>query len=190
MVVALLGNAFAVSTPSTETTPSGLKYRVPPIVVLRLKLASLQPGQTQLALRKTALFEQVVFAGHWTLISNSVLAWTSCPLTRVSSKVPRMNLGKTRTLPGSADLFDHAATGPATPILSNPSNKLRIDFMFNAPLSLGQLIRDRLLESGGRVGHIRRRDRVADVGQRVRVVPELNKGEAAGDAEFLGLDED
>src|SRR5205823_9965100 len=47
--------------------------------------------------------------------------------------VPLMNLGKTRTLPGCSESFDHAATGVATPILNNTSNKLRGDVMFNAP---------------------------------------------------------
>src|SRR5438445_8552988 len=120
VVVALLGNAFAVSTPATTTTPSGLKYRVPPTVVSRSKLVSAQmglvdePGQTQWARSLTAWFApQVASLGHTTLISSSVLACAVCPVTNGSAYVPRMNLGKTRTLPGCSESFSHAATGAA-----------------------------------------------------------------------------
>src|SRR6266446_2746260 len=102
-VVALLGYAAGEITPAMLVTPSGLKYRVPLIVVTRSKLVSLQSGQTQWPLRKTfsnfpviGFLAQVVPLGQTTLISNSVLACTACSLT-ASTNVPRMNLWKTRT---------------------------------------------------------------------------------------------
>src|SRR2546421_12123079 len=135
VVLTLLGNTLAVTTPPMTVTPSGLKSRVPPTVVSRLKLVSVHPGQTQWARSLTAWFApHVAFLGHTTLICNSVIAWKACPLPCTSLIVPLMNLGKTSTLPGCSESFAHAAAGPATPILSNASHKTRIDFMSLPPL--------------------------------------------------------
>src|SRR5438309_1131803 len=128
MVVALLGNAFAVSTPAMLVTPSGLKYRVPPTVVSRSKLVSAQPGQIQWARSLTAWFSpQVAPGGHTTLISSSVMAWAGCRVTNTSLNVPLMNFGKTSTLPGTSESLPHvasgdrAATGAATATFNNTS---------------------------------------------------------------------
>src|SRR2546427_8294180 len=156
-VVTLLGKAFAVKTPKMEVTPSGLKNRLPPTVVSRLKLVSAQPGQTQWARSLTTWFgPQLASVGQRTLSSNSVRAWTICPVTPKSLSDPLMNLWNTSTLPGCSESLPHkavgetaagavtaifsntslipgnpatgtpglAATGAATPILSDTSNKL------------------------------------------------------------------
>src|SRR5438034_1932844 len=124
-VVALLGKTLRTTTPPTTSTPSGLKYKLPPTVVSRLKLDSVQPGQSQCARSLTLCLPHVSPAGHTTLISTSVLACAASPLTSVSSNVPLMNLWKTRTLPGcSESLCQASAAAARTSIMARQLGRL------------------------------------------------------------------